>query len=376
VLLAGAGVMIRSFLKIQSADMGVRTDNVLVASIGLPVERYPNAAAWSSFFDRLQSGLQAIPGVDSVALADTLPSWPARKRRSELEGAPSTDTRSLPTLSTVTISPDYFRTLGAQVISGRGFNETDGISGVPGVLVNQRFASRFWPGESAIGKRLRFFTGTTPEAWLFVVGVVSNIVQNDANRQEFGPLIYSPFRLSPRDGASVFIRSRIPPPTLANVLRQEVQALDSNLPIYGPFTLRERLEMNWDSRFYGVLFLIFAAIALLLASVGLYTVIAHAVSQRTQEIGIRVAIGATARDILSLVIVQGMIPLGLGLAVGLAASVVVNRVLQSMLVQVSPSDPLTLAVSSTVLVVAAALGCLIPARRAIRIDPVIALRHD
>jgi putative ABC transport system permease protein len=140
--------------------------------------------------------------------------------------------------------------------------------------------------------------------------------------------------------------------------------------------IAERMERFWDSRFYGALFLIFAAIALLLASIGLYTVIAHSVSQRTQEIGVRIAIGATTRDILSLVFRQGMIPLGIGLAIGLSASLAVNRLLESMLVQVSPSDPITLLVASGVLILAAMLGCLIPARRAIRVDPADALRHE
>jgi putative ABC transport system permease protein len=146
--------------------------------------------------------------------------------------------------------------------------------------------------------------------------------------------------------------------------------------MYGPFAVAERLERYWDSRFYGALFLIFAAIALLLASIGLYTVIAHAVSQRTQEIGIRLAIGATAQDILKLVFVQGMIPLGIGLTIGLAASLAVNRVLESMLVRVSPADPVTLVAVSAVLIFSATLGCWIPARRAMRVDPVVALRHE
>jgi putative ABC transport system permease protein len=146
--------------------------------------------------------------------------------------------------------------------------------------------------------------------------------------------------------------------------------------MFGPFALAPHLEIFWDSRFYGSMFLIFAAIALLLASIGLYAVIAHSVSQRTQEIGIRMAVGAKARDILKLVFAQGMIPLGIGLALGLAASLAVNRVLKSMLVQISPSDPITLMVASAVLILSATLGCWIPARRAMRVDPAVALRHE
>jgi putative ABC transport system permease protein len=274
------------------------------------------------------------------------------------------------------ISPEYFRTVGAKLLSGREFNDADAASGVPVAIVNQLLAAQFWPGEGPLGKRLRFFNRDAPGPWLTVVGVVSNIIQNDANRQRFDPLVYLPYRQDPGGGAWVLVRTRVRPESLANAFRSEVQALDSDLPLYGPMSIAERMEMFWDSRFYGAMFLIFAAIALLLASIGLYTVIAHAVSQRTQEIGIRIAIGATARDILRLVFAQGMIPLGIGLGIGLTASFAVNRLLKSMLVQVSPADPITLVVASAVLVLSGTLGCLIPARRAMRVDPSVALRNE
>jgi len=174
----------------------------------------------------------------------------------------------------------------------------------------------------------------------------------------------------------VLARTRVRPGNLANAFRREVQALDSDLPLYGPFALTERLERYWDSRFYGNLFLIFAAIALLLASIGLYTVVAHSVNQRTQELGVRMAMGATAGDILQLVFKEGLAPLAIGLSIGLAGSFAVNRVLQSILVQVSPSDPVTLVISSGILIMSAMLGCWLPARRAMRVDPVLALRHE
>jgi predicted permease len=376
VLLGGAGVMIRSFLKIYTADVGVRTENVLIGSLGLPVTNYPFAEEQISFYDRLKTRLETIPGVESVAIADRLPTWGTRRLPYELEGAAPVDERRRPKLSALVISPGYFRTLGAALLSGREFRDTDGVSGVPVVIVNQRFAASFWPGEDPLGKRLRFFDGNTPQAWLTVVGVVSNIVQNDATRQEFDPLVYLPYRQEPAATMWVFARTRVSPGSLGTAFRREVQALDSDLPIYGPFALAQRLEVFWNSRFYGALFLIFAAIALLLASIGLYTVIAHAVSQRTQEIGIRMAIGATARDIRKLVLMQGMVPLGIGLTIGLAASLAVNRVLKAELVQVSPADPITVVVASAVLVLSATLGCLIPARRAMRVDPVVALRHE
>jgi len=376
MLLAGAGVMIRSFLKIHMADMGVNTDHILTALLDLPAAKYPSAEQRISFYDRLTTRLAAMPGVESVAMADSAPSQGASRRPYELADAPPVALAAHPTLSVVKISPTYFGTLAAKLLSGRQFNDEDNASGVPVAIVNQWFASKAWPGEDPLGKRVRLFDDKTPGAWLTVVGVASNIVQNDMNRQRLDPLIYVPYRQQPGGGMWMFIRSQVPPGSLAAAFRHEVQALDPDLPMYGPFALAEILERYWDSKFYGVLFLIFAAIALLLASIGLYTVVAHSVSQRTQELGIRMAIGATAADILKLVLVQGMLPLGIGLAIGLTASVAVNRLLQSMLVQVSPADPITLIAASSVLILSAMLGCWIPARRAMRVDPVVALRHE
>jgi len=376
VLLAGAGVMIRSYLKIHTAEIGVHTADILGGSLALPTEKYPRAEDKVSFYDRLITRLQALPGVESVAMADTLPTWGSAKFSYELEGEPPAEDGRRPKLSALKISPAYFRMLGAPVVSGREFNDADVASGVPVAIVNQLFASRFWPGEDPVGKRLRLFDENTPEPWLTVVGVASNIIQNDQTRQRFDPMVYLPYRQKPGGGAWVLVRTRVPSSSLSNAFRQEVQALDPNLPLYGPMAIVDRMEGYWDSRFYGAMFLIFAAIALLLASIGLYTVIAHAVSQRTQEIGIRMAMGGTPRDILRLVFRQGMLPVGIGLTIRLAASFAVNRLLKSMLVQVSPADPVTLLAASAVLISAALLGCLIPARRAMRVDPVVALRNE
>ena len=378
VLLAGAGVMIRSFLNIQTGNVGVETASILVANFGLPASRYPRADDQISFYDRLKTRLETTPGVESTAIANTPPTFGAPRLPYELAGAAPVDARRRPKLSALTIGPDYFRTLGAVVLSGREFNDADQDSRVPVVVVNQLFASKFWPGEDPLGKRLRLFDGTTPETWLTVVGVVSNIVQNDVTRQEFDPLIYVPYRQRPTGAMWIFVRTKVSPGSIGNTLRREVQALDSDLPIYGPFTLDERLALGgyWESRFYGILFLIFAVIAVVLASVGLYAVMAHSVSRRTQEMGIRMAIGATAGDIRKLVFRQGTLPVGIGLIVGLAASFAVNRVLKSQLVKVSPADPVTLVIASATLILAAVLGCLIPARRAMRVDPAVSLRHE
>ncbi len=381
VLLAGAGVMIRSFLKIHSADVGIKTSDTVAANVFLSaVSKYPGPEGRLAFFDRLTARVAAIPGVESVATANTLPTWGVAKYPYELAGAVQSSSAPRPKIPGMIVGAGYFRALGATVLSGREFNDADDATAVRVAVVNQRFAARHWPGEDPLGKRIRFFngttSGTTPEAWMTVVGVVSNIIQDDTTRQEFSPLVYMPYRQRADQGMWVLARTRVPPGSLISAFRHAVQELDPDLDVYGPMVLDQRLEGYLDSRFYGTLFLIFAGIALLLASVGLYAVIAHSVSQRTQEIGIRMAIGATTSDILRLVFQQGMLPLGIGLSIGLVASLAVNRVLKSQLVNVSPSDPVTLVVASAALVFAATLGCFIPARRAMRVDPVDALRHD
>jgi putative ABC transport system permease protein len=219
-----------------------------------------------------------------------------------------------------------------------------------------------------------------------VIGVASNIAQwNAISGESLEPAVYVPFRQRPAADMDVVARTHVPPENLTSAFRREIQAMDSDLVIYsglgsieGPKPLTESLALNnyWSKGVNAGLFVIFAAIALLLAVVGLYAVIAHSVGQQTQEIGIRTALGATARDILKLVVREGMLPVGIGLAVGLAASPAVNQILKSQLVHVSPADPITLVVASTTLILSAGLGCLIPARRAMRVDPVVALRHE
>jgi predicted permease len=378
VLMAGAGVMIRSFIKVQTADIGIATDHVLVGEVALPAS-YAGAESQVSFFDRLKTRLGAVSGVESVAISSELPSWNTARRTyatADSGDVVSDDRGRLPKIGAMAISPDYFQTVQAHVLAGRDFDNHDNAAAPLVVMVNERLASTLWPGQDAMGKRLRSFDGKTQGPWLTVVGVVSNIVQNDRTRQKFSPVIYSPYAQSPASTMWVMARTAIPPGNLSTAFRREVQALDADLPVYGPFPLGQGSDVFSDDAFYGTLFLIFAVIALLLASAGLYSLMAHSVSRRTQEIGIRMAIGATTRDIRKFVLIQGMFPLAIGLAVGLAGSFLVNQILKSQLIGITPSDPPTLILTSGVLIFAALLGCLIPARRATRVDPLVALRHE
>ena len=378
VLLAGAGVMMRSFLNLAAASMSVRASNTIVMGLNLPKAKYPTRESQISFFDRLKTRLEAIPGVDFTSNGP-VPTFAVRAGAAyELAGGGPVDERNRPTIPVAPIGPDYFRTLGMTVSNGREFDVFDGLSGIPVIVVNQRFASQHWPAADPLGQRIRLFDGNAPGAWRTVVGIAPTLVQS-VDGQEMDALVYVPYRQSAGGYGSVLVRASVPATGLIPALRREISALDPDLPIWnGPDRLVDYFSwgLYGNIRNHTVLFLIFAAIALLLASMGLYAVIAYSVSQRTQEIGVRLAIGATARDIFTLVFQQAMLPLGIGLAIGLAASFAVTRVLMAELVNVSPADPITIVAVTATLMISAAIGCLIPAGRATRVDPLAALRHD
>jgi putative ABC transport system permease protein len=386
VLLAGAGLMIRSFLKLYQMPLGANTDHVLSMRLLLRDSKYPNPSDEIAFHQLLTARMQALPGVEAVALTSNLPAGGSQRFDYELEGKPPVDERKRPHTDALVISPDYFRVVRVVPRAGRAFTEADGVTGYPVVIVNDAFASSYWPSEDPLGKRLRLVaqpvgakvgTPATPQPWLTVVGVVQNIVQNNVGENEREPIIYVPFRQRPQRGINVIARTQGPPAKLGDTFRRQVQALDEDLPVFNLSTIDDFLERrNWPWRIFGTMFGIFAAIALLLASVGLYAVIAHSVGQRTQEIGVRIAIGASRWNILRLIFGQGMRQLGIGLVVGLAAAFGVTRVLSSLLVGISPTDPMTFTIVALVLTIAGMFGCLIPARRALRVDPVVALRHE
>jgi predicted permease len=379
ILLFGASLMIRSFVKTTRTNAGVRIPNVLTMQMVLPAARYPHGEEMVSFFDRLGRQLKAIPGVESVALANSLPAHGAGRLPYELAGGAPVEAQQRPVVSTLVVGPGYFHTLGATVLAGREFQDADGASNLPVTIVNEKFAQRHWPGEDALGKRFRMFDGKTAGAWLTVVGVSTNISQSDASLPDSDSqlIVYLPYRQKPGPPMWFVARTRVPPESLATAFRHAVQVADPDLPVFGPWTLENRLGWVYRDRSNLVeLFALFAGIALLLASVGLYAVVAHSVNQRTQEIGIRMAIGGRAPDILRLVFRQGMLPLAIGLAIGFAGSFALTPILRSMVVQVSTTDPVAFGGAAAVLIFAALLGCWIPARRAMRVDPVIALRHE
>jgi predicted permease len=381
ILLTGAGAMIRSFFNIYNASLGFQPGNISTALFALPGAKYDTPQSQMSFYDRLQRRLATVSGVESVSIASLPPTAGSSTVPYELADAEplsgSPNEQRLPLVSRSVVGSSYFRVLGIDVLSGREFEDTDRAGRTPVAVVNQQFANAAWPGENAVGKRLRFLSSNTG-VWRTVVGVVPNLAFKDRTRQETIPMVYLSYLQEPRPEMWIVARTHVTPASLTNVIRQEVQQIDPDLPPkLGPFSLADFMA---DSYLYrattGAMFLAFAVIALLLASVGLYAVMAHLVRQRTQEIGIRMALGSTARDIRIEVVRQSLVPMCVGIAIGVAGSVVVVQFLKAQLVGVSPIDPLIFTIATAALILGGMLGSLLPAWRASRVDPMTALRQD
>jgi putative ABC transport system permease protein len=388
VLLSGAGVLVRSLASILNANTGTHDPkHILVGSARLPSDKYPSAETRNSYYERLETRLRTIPGIEVATLASNLPAHFANQQALEIEGKPAAPDDREP-IGFCGIGSNYFGVVSAAAISGREFNDGDRQGSLPVALVNQSFAARFFPGENPIGKRLRStvrssMIGNGPNDWLTVVGVVPNIMQNDPVRQQFKPLVYVPLSQRPPGRVYFLVRTRMTM-ALAGTMRAEVQKIDSDVSLEELMTLKAHMAFDRDSMDalhselgkHATVAPIFAVIALVLAAIGLYAVIAHSVGRRTREIGVRMAIGATVEDIRRMIFSEGMLPTAVGTLLGLAASLAVNRILQSQLVGVSPYDPATIASAPVILALVALLACGIPARRAMKVDPAIALRHD
>ncbi|HWF10917.1 MAG TPA: ABC transporter permease [Bryobacteraceae bacterium] len=382
VLLAGSGVMIHSLLKVWTVDLGFDPSRELMVGVMLP-PRY-NADQALAFADKLKTRIEAAPGVEAVGIADSRPILPVLNVPYELADAPSAgliDTaQSLAKTAWIRIMPDYFRSLGLALLSGRDFDGRDRPGSPPVVIVNRQFAEKAWPGVNPLGKRVRFYQNNRPMPWHTVIGVAPDTAHGDFSNPlyRFLPQVYLPYRQQRMNSLTVTALASVPPSSLAGVFYRELHGLDPALPIGDvPQTVADFIGQM--RRYHGtvsVLFLIFAAVALFLASVGLYSVIAHSVARRTQEIGVRIAIGAPVTRILRLVASQAITPVIAGLAAGLLASLALNRLLGTFIVGVSPSDPMTLVGAAVTLLVCAAFGCLIPAARASRIDPAHAIRYE
>jgi putative ABC transport system permease protein len=378
VLLTGAGLMVRSFFKAYRLDIGVDGAQLLTAQVHLTEATYPDADRRRQFYERLSDELAGVTGAASITVATHAPAGGAWRRTLEIDGRPKVEGERPPEVSTVLVGDRYFRTLGLALRQGRELSRRDGTSGAENVVVSERFVAQFLAGSDPIGRRIRLTAGDDPPGpWLTIVGVSPTVRQAQRDEIEPDAVVYLPYRLEPASVAMIFARAHGEPAMLSTPLRRAVQSIDANLPLFEVRTFEALMaRWRWPYRVFGTMFALFALIALVLSSVGIYAVMAYSVSQRRQEIGLRIALGAGSGTVAFGVLRSGLVQLGIGLAIGLAGAYGASRLLGSLLVQTTPNDPLTFTAVISLLVGVTIAACLIPARRAMRVDPIVALRAE
>ena len=375
ILLIGAGLLIRSFVLLQRVDSGFNPDRLLVAGISLPTSRYAEPAQRSAFYTRLCQELAAVPGVVSAGATQSLPLSGADARTPiAIDGRPVPPIAERPIVSLGIVSPDYFRAMGIRLLQGRFFAEQDNATAPLAVIINESFARRFFPDENPVGKRV--LMGLEQPQAREIVGIVGDVRQIGLDTTPAEGL-YLSSNQRPQLAMSVVVRTEGPPLSVSSAVRARILAIDKDQPIASLQTMEEVVTSSVSSqRFTSLLLGAFAAVALLLAAIGIYSVMAYTVSQRTGEIGLRMALGAQTRDVLRLVVGQGMAMAGIGVAIGLGGAFGLTRVMSSLLFSVSATDPMTFVVVPLMLTGVALGACLVPARRATKVDPMVALRYE
>ncbi len=378
VLVAGAGLLVKSFLRLESVNPGFRAERVLAAQASLPQPAYRERNQISAFYQQLMEQLGNLPGVESASMASRLPLGGGRGGDPfSIEGRPYDSASKTPqVVNSQVAGPNYFRTMGIPLLTGRDFTERDAESGLPVVIINETMARGFWHNEDPLGKRIVLGAPRPGAAWLTIAGVVGDVKNASLDVAPL-PQMYVPHSQNPSRSMTLVVRTAASPMAMVALVRSAVAAIDKNQPIYDVITMEQRLSASVaQPRFQSTLLGVFAGIALLLATVGIYGVVAHGVARRTREIGIRMALGAQRWDVLRLVIGESMGPALIGLAAGVAATFALGRALGSLLYEVTPTDPATLAGASLLLLGAALVACYLPARRATRIEPMSALRQE
>jgi predicted permease len=377
VLLAGSALLLRSFARLRGVDPGFRTENALGFRVSLPDSAYPEDAQRLSFHDELQGRLEALPGVRSVGAVAGLPLGGSRFNISfTVAGRPEVPPAQQPTMEVRMATPGYFRTLGIPVRRGRGFTAADGPAAPPVVVLSAAAVRRFFPDEEPIGRtiRLGLGRGRGRRAGGEVVGIVGDVKELGL-AADSPPEIYLPYAQFPVQSMDVVLRTEVAPRSLAAVAVRVVHDLDPDLPVARVATLDEVLARSVsEPRFYALLLGSFAAMALFLAALGLFGVMSYAVAQRTRELAVRLALGAGRDTLLRMVLREALVLGAVGVALGLAGALLLSRAIASMLFSLAPRDPVTLGGVALLLLATAPLASYLPARRATRVDPVIALR--
>jgi putative ABC transport system permease protein len=376
-LLTGAGLLLHSFAKLMSVDPGFRPEGVLSMKIALPGRTYDSTAS-RNFIRALETRIRGLPSVESVGTSNIIPLDNSSYNFSfTIRGRPAVRSSDQPSTEVREVTSDFFKAIGMPVLSGRAIEAQDEPGTTKVLVVNRAFAKRFFPNENPIGQAMsldwgRDSTGETRQ----IVGIVGD-VHSFGLADEPEPTVYTPMMQTPDQGLSILIRTTKAPATFATPVREIVRSLDREVPMYSVQTMEERVGSSVDrQRFYATLIGIFAAVALILSAVGLYGVIAYAVSQRTHELGVRVALGATADRISRMVIGEGLALTAAGAVIGVAGSIFAGKLVATLLFGVSPFDPVTLSAVIAVLALVATLASWLPARRAARVDPLVAMRGD
>ena len=388
VLLASAGFMMRSFLALYHLDLGIETSHLLTMRLALPERKYPATEQRLAFYQQLESRLRANGRIRAVSVASNLPMQGGLSRRLAIDGRPLTAGEQPPSVTVVLVDPRYFDALGVQLSRGRVFTESDGLPGHEVAVINQRFAQMHFAKEDPIGKRIQLTPDPgngplPPDAlqplWATIVGISPTIRQANLEERDPDPVAYLPFRSNAMAFMTLLARGDGDPNALTPLLREELRAIDPDLPLFGIRSMDDNLaRLRWPFRVFGTMFALFALIALVLSGVGLYAVTAYSVTQRTPEIGVRMALGAQPRQVMWLFLRRAFFQIGVGLTIGIAGAFGVGYLLQTttLLVQTSGRDPVTLVSIAALLTVVSLGACLWPARRATRLDPLVALRYE
>ena len=375
MLLVGAGLLIKSFARIQDVDPGFDRENVLTAQLSLPAARYPTAEARAQFWSRLIERAQRIPGATTVGMTTNVPfNGNVSSGSYSIVGYTPGPGEPTPHARQEVVGGDYFRAMQIPLKEGRLFESTDTLASAPVAVVDEYLVQRYFKGRSAVGQEIRRGGPTSPA--IRIIGVVGMINSIDLGQPVTKERIYRPVTQNPTGGGAIVLKTALDPTQLVSELRAAVQQIDPEQPITDVRTMEEWVDRSLEiRRAPTTLLTIFGAVALLLSAIGIYGVLAYGVTQRVRELGIRQALGADRRSILSLVLSQGMRRVALGIVIGLAGAFFLSRYLESMLFGVSTRDIPVFALVTLVLFAVAVLACYIPARRATRIDPMVALRE-
>jgi putative ABC transport system permease protein len=382
VLLAGAGLLVKSFWRLRQVDPGFDPRNVLTLRLSLDGYKYKKQAEWADWFRHLQERLKTIPGVIEASVVMPTPMHGVTMFDDfvfpfEIEGRPLEKSENA-RISGYNIQPGYFRTMGIRLVAGRDFTERDDSNAPAVIIISEEFVRRYFPNENPLGKRMRMlglFAGPNPR-WREIVGVAADVKGSRLNAAA-KPEVYTAHAQDPFNEVYVALKTSVDPRSVVNAVRAEVQSLHKYQAFYDVKTLSERLDASVaQQRFSMLLLTLFAALALILTAVGLYGVMAYTVAQRTHEIGVRMALGAQTRDVLKLVLKQGMMLALAGVVIGLIASFALTRLIERLLFGVSATDPVTFAAIAALLTTVALVACYIPARRAAKVDPMVALKCE